>query len=150
MVSKYISLVHWTAALVWMQSGRKQTIVLKLDIRGGLAVYVQAAVVMVGCTEIGVGWSSHWAQQPNSSARWTPSGGLSRWTSVTMETLVGPGLHWGQLQDCKPGWSDLLKNNSVCPQSTVTYSMRCIAGCTMNDLNWGIVTRKQEYVENVL
>lgn len=29
---------------------------------------------------------------PNSSACWTNGGGLSRWTLVTMETLVGPRL----------------------------------------------------------
>lgn len=80
---------------------------------------------MVGCSDIWVGWSLHWAQLPNSSARWTPPGGLSMWPLVTMETLAGPGLRWGQLQDCKPGWSILLKNghrgNSVCPLSTESH-----------------------------
>lgn len=42
MVSKYISLVYWTAALVWLQSGRKENIVLKWDIRGARCVCIGA------------------------------------------------------------------------------------------------------------
>lgn len=135
MESKYISLVYWTVVLVWLQRGRKGNIVLKGDLRGGLrcvCVCVEAAALMVGFSEIWVGWSLHWTQRPNSSAHWTPPGGLSRWPLVTMETLAGPGLHWGQLQDCKPGWSDLLKNgqrsNCVCPLCTwrhIQYAAQC-------------------------
>lgn len=63
MGSKYISLVYWTVPLVWLQSGRKENIVLKLGIRGSLRMYrcwmQKAAVVKAGCSEIWEGWSLH-------------------------------------------------------------------------------------------
>lgn len=127
----------------WSDYGveEKENIVLKWEIWGcWLCMYRcwmwETAVVMVGWSEVWVGWSLLWAQQPNSSARWTPPGGLSGWPLVTMETLVGPGLYWGQLQDCKPGWSDLLKNgqkgNSVYPLSAESHTV-CIASL---DATW--------------
>lgn len=80
-----------------------------------------------GGAEIGVG--------PGTATKFIGSldafGGLSRWTSVTMETLVGPGLHGGQLQVCKPGWSGLLKSRqkgtSVLSDEDmrIQYELRC-------------------------
>lgn len=84
-----------------------------------LELNVRGYRLIVGRGEIWVGWSLDWAHPPNSSAHWTPPQGISRWLPVAIETLDGPGLHWGQLLNCEPGWSNSLKSvqrgNSVCP-----------------------------------
>lgn len=69
----------------------------------------------------------HWLDQGcfGANYRTLSLGGPIYWKTVRGATA---SVHWAQ---------------------RVTYSMHHIAGCAMNDLNWGTATREHEFVENL-
>lgn len=92
--------------------------------------------------EIWAGWFLYRAQQPNSSAHWIPSAVSAGGPASPWKHWLGQGYIGANYRSVSLGgpiyWKIDRRGAVSCPVRTCAYGTSCVAGCTTNNLNWGL------------